>query len=61
MGKIESIPIQIGNMSCSVVFMVVNTYNYDVLMGLNFLIKIGTIVNMECILIHIIQGSRANV
>jgi len=61
MGKIESTPIQIGNMSCNVFFMVVNTYNYDVLMGLNFLIKIGVVVDMECILIQIKQGLRANV
>jgi hypothetical protein len=61
MGKIESTPIQIGNMNCNVVFMVVNTDNYDVLMGLNFLIKIGATLDMECILIQIKQGSRANV
>jgi hypothetical protein len=41
--------------------MVVNTDNYDVLMGLNFLIKIGAALDMECILIQIKQGSRANV
>jgi hypothetical protein len=48
-------------MNCNVVFMVVNTDNYDVLMGLNFLIKIGATLDMECILIQIKQGSRANV
>lgn len=59
--KIESTPIQIGNMTCNVVFMVVDTYNYDVLLRLDFLIKIGTIVDMECNLIQIRQGPRINV
>jgi hypothetical protein len=61
MGKIESIPIRIGNMTSNVVFMVVDTYNYDVLLGLDFLIKIGVVVDMERILIQVRQGLRAKV
>jgi Ethanolamine utilization protein EutJ (predicted chaperonin) len=61
MGKIGNIPIQIGNMTCNVVFMVVDTYNNDVLLGLDFLIKIGVVVDMECILIQIRHGPKANV
>jgi hypothetical protein len=38
------------------VFMVVDTYNYNVLLGLDFLIKIGAIVDIERDLIHVLQG-----
>jgi hypothetical protein len=47
-------------MTSNVVFMVVGKYNYDVLLGLDFLIKI-IVVDMEHILIQVRQGLRANV
>jgi hypothetical protein len=42
-------------------FMVVDTYSYDILFGLYFLIKIGAIVDVEQGLIQIRHGLRANV
>jgi len=42
-------------------FMVVDTDNYDVLLGLNFLIKIGAIVDVERGLIQVRHGPGANV
>ncbi len=42
-------------------FMVVNTNNYDVLLGLDFLIKIGAIVDVERGLIQVRHGLGANV
>jgi hypothetical protein len=42
-------------------FMVVDTYSYDILFGLDFLIKIGAIVDVEQGLIQIRHGPRANV
>lgn len=43
------------------VFMVVDTNNYDVLLGLDFLIKIGAMVDVEHGLIQIKQGLDYNV
>jgi hypothetical protein len=42
--KIEGLFVQIGKTNYSMVFMVVNTNNYDVLLGLSFLIKIRTMM-----------------
>jgi hypothetical protein len=46
MGKINELPVH-GEIFCKMDFMVVDTYGYDVLLGLDFLIKIGVIVNIE--------------
>ncbi len=43
------------------VFMVVDTYNYNVLLGLDFLIRIGAIVDIERDLIHVLQGLGSDV
>jgi hypothetical protein len=42
-------------------YMVVDINNYDVLFGLNFLIKIGAIVDVERGLIQVRHGPWANV
>ncbi|CAK9212744.1 unnamed protein product [Sphagnum troendelagicum] len=42
-------------------FMVVDTDSYDVMLGLDFLIKIGAIVDVERGLIQVRHGPRANV
>jgi hypothetical protein len=42
-------------------FMVVDTNSYDVLLGLDFLIKIGAIVDVERSLIQVRHGPGANV
>jgi hypothetical protein len=41
--------------------MVVNINNYDILLGLDFLIKIGAIVDLEQDLIQMRHGPRTNV
>ncbi len=46
LGRIEGLSIRIGKTKCNMVFMVVDT-NYDVLLGLHFLIKIGIVVDVE--------------
>jgi hypothetical protein len=43
------------------VFMVVDIVSYDVLLGLDFLIKIGVVVDVEQGLIQVRQGWRDNV
>jgi hypothetical protein len=42
-------------------FMVINTYSYDVLFGLDFMIKIGAIVDVERGLIQVRHGLGTNV
>jgi predicted aspartyl protease len=41
LGRIEGLHVQVGEITCSMVFMVVNTNSYDLLLRLYFLIKIG--------------------
>jgi hypothetical protein len=50
-GIIEIILIRIGEAIYNMVFMVLDTNSYNVLLGLDFLIKIGVVVGVECGLI----------
>jgi len=47
LGRIDEIPVKVKGVQCTMTFMVVDTDNYDVLLGLDFLIKIGAIVDVE--------------
>ncbi len=47
LGRIEGLSVRIGETKCNTMFMVVDTNNYDVLLGLHFLIKIGIVVDVE--------------
>ncbi len=47
LGRIEEVPIKVGGVQCSMTFMVVDTNSYDILLGLDLLIKIGAIVDVE--------------
>jgi len=61
LGRIDEVPVKVGGVQCTMTFMVVDTDSYDVLLGLNFLIKIGAIVDVERGLIQVRHGPRANV
>jgi hypothetical protein len=61
MGRIEGLHVKIGKTSYNMVFMVVDTVSYDVLLGLDFLIKIGVVVDVEQGLIQVRQGRGDNV
>jgi predicted aspartyl protease len=61
MGRIDEVSIKVGSVQCPMTFMVVDTNNYDVLLGLDFLIKIGVIVDVEQGLIQVKHGPRTNV
>jgi len=39
--------VKIGKIQCPMTSMVVDTNNYDLLLGLDFLIKIGVVVDLE--------------
>ncbi len=47
LGKINEIVVRMGDIQCLMIFMVMDTNNYDLLMGLNFLIKIGAMADVE--------------
>ncbi len=47
LGRIDEVPIKVGGIQCTMTFMVVDMDIYDVLLGLDFLIKIGAIVDVE--------------
>jgi hypothetical protein len=40
LGRITELPIKVGGIISQMIFLMVNTYNYDLLLGLDFLIKI---------------------
>jgi hypothetical protein len=61
LGRINEVPVKVGGVQCTMTFMVVDTDNYDVLLGLDFLMKIGAIVDVERGLIQVRHGPGANV
>jgi predicted aspartyl protease len=61
LGRIDEVPVKVGGVQCTMTFMVVETDSYDVLLGLDFLIKIGAIVDVERGLIQVRHGLGTNV
>jgi predicted aspartyl protease len=61
LGRIDEVPMKVGGVQCIMTFMVVDTDSYDVLLGLDLLIKIGVIVDVERGLIQVRHGPGANV
>jgi hypothetical protein len=53
LGWIREVPIKVRGVQCNMTFMVVDTNSYDVLLGLDLLIKIGAIVDVEQGLIQV--------
>jgi len=47
LGRIDEMLIKVGGVQCNMNFMVVDTDSYDVLLGLDLLIKIGAIIDVE--------------
>jgi hypothetical protein len=47
MGRINDLPIHVGEVVCKMNFMVVDIDGYDVLLGLYVFIKIGVVVDIE--------------
>ncbi len=60
LSRIDEIPMKVEGVQCTMTFMVVDTDSYDVLLGLDFLIKIGAIVDVERGLIQVRHGPGAN-
>jgi hypothetical protein len=47
LGTITNLLGKVGNVQCNMVFFIVDTYIYDIMLGLDFLMKIGTILDVE--------------
>ncbi len=47
LGRIDEVRVKVGGVQCTMTFMVVDIDSYDILLCLDFLIKIGAIVDVE--------------
>jgi len=47
LGRVDEIQVKIGGIQCAMTFMVVDTDGYNVLLGLDFLMKIRAVVDVE--------------
>jgi len=61
LGKISELHVRVGDVQCLMNFMVVDINMYDILLGLDFLIKIGTVVDIEKGMIQIRWGRRNSI
>jgi len=61
LGRVDEIQVKIGGIQCAMTFMVVDTDGYDVLLGLDFLMKIRAMVDVERGLIQVRHGPGTNV
>jgi len=61
LGRIDEVLIKVGGVQCTMNFMVVDTDSYDVLLGLDLLIKIGAIIDVEQGLIQVRRGPGSDV
>jgi hypothetical protein len=61
LGRIEEIIVKARRVQCVMTFMVVDTNSYDVLLGLDFLMKIGAVVDVERGLLQVRHGPGNNV
>ncbi len=61
LSRIDEVPVKVGGVQCTMTFMVVDTDSYDVLLRLDFLMKIGAIVDVERGLIQVRKGLRTDV
>jgi hypothetical protein len=61
LGQIDEVLVKVGGVQCAMTFMVVDTDSYDVLLGLDFLMKIGVVVDVERGLIQITHGPGTDV
>jgi hypothetical protein len=61
LGRVDEIQVKIRGIQCAMTFMVVDTDGYNVLLGLDFLMKIGAVVDVERGLIQVRHGPGTNV
>jgi len=59
--RIAELPVRVGGIICQMIFLVVDTDSYDLLLGLDFLIKIGVVVDVEKNVIQVRNGPGTEV
>jgi hypothetical protein len=59
LGWIDEVSIIVGGVQCTMTFMVVDTYSYDVLLGLDFLMKIGAIMDVATLALGLRPRQKA--
>jgi hypothetical protein len=60
-GRIIDFPVRVVDVQHLMMFMIIDIDNYDLLLSLDFLMKIGAMVDVEKGLIHIRQTPRNNI
>jgi hypothetical protein len=58
LGRIINLPIKVGNIQCNMVFLIIDIDSYDLLLGLDFLMKIEAIVDVEKGVIQVQNGPK---
>jgi len=61
LGRIIELPMKVGGIICQMIFLVVDIDSYDLLLGLDFLIKIGAIMDVEKGVIYVRNGPKMEV
>jgi hypothetical protein len=61
LGRITKLPIKVGGIICQMIFLMVVINKYDLLLGLDFLIKIGVVVDVEKCVVQVHNGPRMEV
>ncbi len=61
LGRINEVAVSVRGVNYAMTFIVLDTDSYDVLLGLDFLMKIGAVVDVERGLIQIRRGPETNV
>jgi predicted aspartyl protease len=61
LGRVDEVQVKIGGIKCAMTFMVMDTDGYDVLLGMDFLMKIGVVVDVERGLIQVRHGPGTHV
>jgi hypothetical protein len=56
LGRITNVLVIVGKVVCQMIFLVIDTDNYDLLLGLDFLMKIGVVVDVEKGVIQVRNG-----
>jgi predicted aspartyl protease len=61
LGRIIELPVKVGGIICQMIFLAVDTSSYDLFLGLDFLIKIGAVIDVEKGIIQVCNGLRMEV
>ncbi len=61
MGRVENLLVKVGGIKCFMTFMIITIDEYNLLMGLNFFMKIKAVVDVERVFIQIKNSRRPDV